>query len=75
VSYEDDVTAVRRALIRQLREGNDVGAFLVDAVVRAQNQLRDSSPDDLFFYDRLTNNRPGSWEAALLDNMIESGGA
>jgi len=73
MSYEDDVTAVRRALLRQFREGTDVGAFLVDAVVRAQKQLLVPSSTSLG-WQSLTDNRSGSWEAALLANMIESGG-
>lgn len=73
MSYEDDVTAVRRALLRRYKDSTDVGEFLVDAVVRAENQLRNDK-EDAWAFGSLTDNRPGSWEAALLRNMIESGG-
>lgn len=61
---------VRDALIAEFRAGRDAGAFLVEAACAAQRQLTAAG-----LYERLTDNRPGSWEAALLDQMLESGGA
>ena len=68
-SYSDDLAVVRRALIRRYHDGQDVGEFLVEAVAAAQQQLaRDDS------YRRLTDNRPGSWEAALVDQILTGAG-
>lgn len=69
--FNADRDIVRRALIRQLNAGTDVGEFLVAAVVAAERQLDTETQA----WRTLTGNRPGSWEAALLRQMIESGGA
>jgi hypothetical protein len=73
MSYEKDVEIVERALRRQHRAGVDVGEFLVTAVVAAQTNLR-GRPGDMVMHPDLTSNRYGSWEAALLQQMIEAGG-
>jgi hypothetical protein len=68
--YLADKDIVRRALIRQLNAGTDVGEFLVAAVCAAERQLDTETQA----YRTLTGNRPGSWEAALLQRMIDAGG-
>lgn len=61
---EVDRAAVVDALLRQLQNGTDVGAFLLTCVTDAQRQIARGYT--------LTANRPGSWEAALLDGFIDA---
>ena len=122
-AYERDMLAVRRALVSRLDAGQDVGEFLVAAIVEAQRYVdqraaraerlasrrcdcghsRDrhaqgsgqrhwtgagvcgvrpyghpcgctafySDDPDLPGY--LTANRPGSWEAAIIDEALRCG--
>lgn len=67
--YLKSVRDIRLALVREFNGGTDVGEVLVAAVVAAQEQL-----DRQGEFKRLTDNRPGSWEAALLENILTSGG-
>lgn len=66
--WERRRTAIRRALIGALRDGQDVAELLVVAAADAERTAaRDSRS--------ILDNRPGSWEAALLRDMLQSGGA
>lgn len=58
-----DRAAVVAALLRQLRNGTDVGEFLLDCVVETQRQIEPGYT--------LTDNRPGSWEADMLERFVE----
>ena len=62
--FTADVDAVRRALLRQLRNGTDIGEFIYYAFKAAQEQVEPGF--------NLLDNRPGSWEAASLDTMMEN---
>lgn len=66
-SDDADRTADRKrvvaALLRQLRNGADVGEFLLDCVTEAQRRIEPG-------YE-LTDNRPGSWEADLLNGFVQ----
>ena len=56
---------IRRAIIRAHAAGIDVGELLVDAVSAADRQIvkRDG-------YGSVTSNRPGSWEAAIVTQLV-----
>ena len=73
----DRVENIRRQLVGALKDGSDVGEVLVLAVCAAQKWL-DAHParDEFSPLDPqgLTDNRPGSWEAALVDQALESSG-
>jgi hypothetical protein len=68
VAAPGPVAAVSNALVGAFADGGDVGAVLVAAVADAQRTVFLSTEE------WLTSNRPGSWEAALLSNIIESSG-
>ena len=64
----DPVATIARCLIAAHAAGSDVGEVLVLAVAEAQRTVHQSTEACL------TSNRPGSWEADHLDNIIESSG-
>lgn len=64
----DPVAAVANALVAAHAEGRNVGEVLALAVADAQRTVFLSTAE------WLTSHRPGSWEAALLGNIIESSG-
>jgi len=70
MTCQSDIDTARRTLVREFKAGRDVGAFLVEAACAAQRQLTAEGT-----YAVLTDNRSGSWEASLLEQMLESGGA
>lgn len=63
--HEFDADTVATVLLRQFTNGMDVGAFLIEAVRRAQLRVAPGFT--------LTDNRSGSWEADLLRQMIQKG--
>ena len=69
-TFDKSVSEIRRALVREFNHNVDVGEVLVAAVTAAQHDL-----DDKHGNKYLTDNRPGSWEAALLYNILQSGGS
>lgn len=62
----DPVAAVANALVAAHVDGRDVGEVLTRGVADAQRTVFLSTEE------WLTSNRPGSWEAALLGDVIES---
>lgn len=64
----DPVTTIANALVAAHVQGRDVGEVLALAVADAQRTVFLGSED------WLTSNRPGSWEAALLSNIVEASG-
>lgn len=62
----DPASAVARALVAAWATGRDVGEVLVDGVAQAQRLVYSSREEPL------TMHRPGSWEAALLDEIINA---
>lgn len=65
-TYQRSVKEIRRAILREFQHNIDIGELLVQAVSSAQQKLdaRDNG-------EWLTQNRPGSWEAALVEPMIQ----
>lgn len=65
-TFEQSVKEIATALVREFDRGVDVGELLTTAATVAQLRLdkRDA------FGSYLTDNRPGSWEAALVAPMI-----
>ncbi|GAA2828626.1 hypothetical protein FB468_0989 [Leucobacter komagatae] len=63
-TFAKSVDEIRRAIMREHRAGIDVGELLVAAVTAADRQLAHD-------FRSLTDNRPGSWEAALVAQVIE----
>lgn len=63
-TFERSVADIQRAILREHRAGVDVGELLVAAVTAADRQLGKN-------YRSVTDNRPGSWEAALVEQMVE----
>lgn len=72
------IDTIRRELVGALNDGTDVGEVLVLAVIAAQEWLdahpvRDY-PDEPAYARELTDNRPGSWEASFIDQILAAGG-
>ena len=65
-TYLKSAKEIRRAIIREFQHNVDVGELLVEAVTAAQRQL-----DARDMGEYLTQNRPGSWEAALVERLIQ----
>lgn len=65
-TYAKSVHQIRKALLREHKHNVDIGELLVQAVTEAQLELdgRDEG-------EYLTQNRPGSWEAALVEPLIQ----
>jgi hypothetical protein len=64
----DPVSIIARVFVSAWTAGADVGAVVVEAAAAAQRTVFNATEE------HLTSNRPGSWEAALLENAIESSG-
>lgn len=62
--FDADVDAIRRAVLRQLGNGTDIGELIYYAFTKAQKQVAEGF--------NLLDNRPGSWESASLDTMMEN---
>lgn len=60
---------IRRAILREHRAGVDIGELLVIAVSAAQADLQLRAGE--YEYTDVTSNRPGSWEAAILVQLID----
>ena len=67
MAFQKSVTEIRRAMLREFRAGRDVGELLAASVNAAQVEL-DVKRDGV----ALTANRPGSWEAAPLQDYLDS---
>ena len=61
--FEKSVAEIRRAILREHRAGVDIGELLVAAVTAADRKLAED-------YDSVTSNRPGSWEAAIVEQLV-----
>jgi len=64
----DPADVITQALVSAWASGCDVGELLVQAVAAAQRTVYTSTDESL------TSARPGSWESALVDQMISSSG-
>lgn len=62
-TFEKSVTEIRRAILREHANGIDVGELLVAAVTGADRKLAVD-------FRSVTDNRPGSWEAALVEQLV-----
>ena len=62
-TFEKSVAEIRRAILREHRSGIDIGELLVAAVSAADHNLAER-------FDTVTSNRPGSWEAAIVDQLV-----
>lgn len=63
-TYLRDVEAAKKALLRQLADGTDIGEFIYQVMLSAQREVTQGYS--------LLDNRPGSWESASLDNLMGS---
>ncbi|AOY74450.1 hypothetical protein ARZXY2_4951 (plasmid) [Arthrobacter sp. ZXY-2] len=61
---DEDVTAVKDAILRQLSAGTDIGELVYLAMVEAQREVAKGHD--------LLDNRPGSWEAAGLEILMRN---
>jgi len=61
-----DVDRAAAAVLRQCRNGTDVGEFLVEVLRSAQDKLGVGYT--------LLDNRPGSWEASMVRELMRAGG-
>lgn len=80
-TFQKSADEIRRAIIRELKAGVDVGELLVHAVCAAEDQVAAAAvagtPMRGGRYGHvysITANRPGSWEASLVDQIITAGG-
>jgi hypothetical protein len=64
--YGRDVDRAAAAVLRQCRNGTDVGEFLVEVLRSAQDKLGVGYT--------LLDNRPGSWEASKVRDLMHAGG-
>ena len=62
--YHEDVDAIKDAILRQLAAGTDIGELIYAGMLEAQREVAEG-------YD-LLENRPGSWEAAALAQLMNS---
>lgn len=62
--FDEDLTAVKDAILRQFAAGTDVGELVYLAMVEAQREVAEGF--------NLLDNRPGSWEAAGLSQLMDS---
>lgn len=60
--YLRDVGAAKKALLRQLAGGRDIGEFLCDVMLAAQREVTPGYS--------LLDNRPGSWESTSLEQLM-----
>lgn len=68
VPVADPVAVIASALVSTWLDGHDVGEVLVQAVAEAQRAVFTATEESL------TCNRPGSWEASLVDSILDSSG-
>ncbi|ERI35598.1 hypothetical protein M707_20960 [Arthrobacter sp. AK-YN10] len=61
---DEDVTAVKDAILRQLGAGTDIGELIYTGMLEAQREVAEGY--------NLLDNRPGSWEAAGLSQLMDS---
>jgi hypothetical protein len=61
-SYLRDVGAAKKALLRQLAAGTDIGEFVYHVMLSAQREVTTGYT--------LLDNRPGSWESSSLDTLM-----
>jgi hypothetical protein len=66
--FDEDLQAIKDAILRQLAAGTDIGELVYLAMVEAQREVAEGY--------NLLSNRPGSWESAaletLMNNVVES---
>ncbi|WP_028264583.1 hypothetical protein [Arthrobacter sp. MA-N2] len=62
--YHEDVEAIKDAILRQLGAGTDIGELVYAGMLEAQREVAEGY--------NLLDNRPGSWEAAGLSQLMES---
>ena len=63
-TFDKSANEIRRALLREHRNGVDIGELLVHAVSAADSQL---APE----FRSITDNRPGSWEASIVEQLVD----
>lgn len=63
-TYLRDVAAAKKALLRQLAEGVDIGEFIYHVMLAAQREVTQGYS--------LLDNRPGSWESSSLDTLMNN---
>lgn len=63
-TFEKSVNEIRRAILREHRNGIDIGELLVAAVTDADRKLAVD-------FRSVTDNRPGSWEAGIVEQLVE----
>jgi hypothetical protein len=61
-TYFRDVGAAKKALLRQLAQGVDIGEFICAVMTAAQREVTPGYS--------LLDNRPGSWESASLETLM-----
>jgi hypothetical protein len=62
--YLRDVGAAKKALLRQLAAGTDIGEFVYAVMESAQREVTAGYS--------LLDNRPGSWESASLETLMNN---
>lgn len=62
-TFEKSVNEIRRAILREHGNGTDIGELLVAAVTEADRKLNAN-------FRSVTDNRPGSWEAAIVEQLV-----
>lgn len=63
-TFEKSVNEIRRAILREHAAGIDVGELLGAAVTAADRKLNED-------YRSVTDNRSGSWEASIVEQLIQ----
>lgn len=62
--FDEDLQAVKDAILRQLATGTDIGELVYLAMVEAQREVANGHT--------LLDNSPGSWEAAGLSTLMSN---
>lgn len=63
-TFDKSVTEIRRAILREHAAGVDIGELLVAAVSAADKKLST-------VYRSVTDNRAGSWEASIVEQLVQ----
>lgn len=63
-TYLRDVGLAKKAMLRQLAEGTDIGEFVYHVMLAAQREVTQGYS--------LLDNRPGSWESSSLDTLMSN---
>jgi CRISPR/Cas system-associated exonuclease Cas4 (RecB family) len=63
-TYLRDVGAAKKALLRQLADGTDIGEFVLEVMLAAQREVTPGYS--------LLDNRPGSWESSALETLMNN---